>query len=97
MKTHMTAVDQCQASIAKQNLQAKASNYAKEQLLRLGRGYPMYNSNLTPAQNHKAVTDYSTLEASYIQEYITKHSAQKVSEQSQKEEIKPWARPYYDD
>lgn len=93
----MTAQGQCQASIAKQNLQDKASDYAKEQLLKVGRAYPLFNAKKTPEENYKALTDYATLEASFFQDYIAKHSPVKASEQPQKEEIKRWAKPYYDD
>lgn len=97
MKKNLTAYGQCQSSIAKQSLQNKASAYAKEELLRLGRAYPMYNANLSPEENYERLNQYSTLEASFIQDYIAKHSAKEVIEIPQKEEVKKWARPYYDD
>lgn len=97
MKPTFTASERCNASLAKQTLQEKASNYAKKELLRLGRAYPMFDAKLTPEENYERLNEYSTLEASYIQEYIAKHSAQQVIEQTQKEEVKRWAKPYYDD
>lgn len=97
MKTNTNADQECRSSLAKQNLQEKASDYAKEQLLKLGRAYPMFDAKRTPDENYSLLTEYATLEASFFQDYITKHSPQKVSEQSQKVEVKKWSRPYRDD